>query len=922
MTSEPSSLPTHDPERSAELLRANIRELGTMLGEIIREQWGDDFYDLVEDVRQSTIRLREQPDADEQDRLFDRLSEASLEQVTRLVRAFTIYFHLANTVEQHHRVGPAGAHPEHEMGAVLRRALDSGATREDIARLAQRTHVRPVFTAHPTEAARRSILTKLQSLDRELDIWNAAMTSDRERQRSRQRVAEMITGLLQTDELRRDRPEPLDEARNVIYYLEQLFDHLVIDAVDAHNEALHEAGIPLCASAPLRFGTWVGGDRDGNPFVTTEVTRDVIGLQSERALRLLQDQVRDVAAELSQSMQLVQIADELRESLERDRELQPDVYPRYARLNAEEPYRLKCAHIYHRLENMRAVARSWEEPSGPVYTEASQLVDDLLVMQRSLNAQGGTRIARGALSRLVTNVQAFGFTLAQMDIREDSEVTNRVIGELVDRVDEAGLPLVEHSDEDRAARLSTEVSNPRTLGSPAVPHSEETHRVLGLLDMVRSIQDRYGVDTVDTWIISMTGHSADLLAVLVLAKEVGLIDPTADVARLKVVPLFETIDDLRTAASIMDAYWSDPVVRRIIALQGDVAEVMVGYSDSCKDGGITTSQWELYRAQMSLRDTARQHGISLTLFHGRGGSVGRGGGPTRDGILAQPSATIDGRIKLTEQGEVISDHWGNRRIAASQLDLLLASVTEASLLHLEPHHSPAFHERWFGTMDQISDTAYGKYRTLVEREGFVQYFLHATPVEELGGMNIGSRPARRRGDISGLSGLRAIPWVFGWTQSRQIVPGWYGLGTALEAAEQEDLGEIIDEMHVSWSFFQSLISNVEMTLVKTDMGIARRYVRELVDPDLHAIFEDIEQEHDRTLAQIMRITRQDGLLAEQPVLQRTLRVRDPYIDPLNYLQIALLKRQRSHADREEDGLEHRALLLTINGIAAGLKNTG
>ncbi len=348
MTSEPSSLSTHDPERSAELLRANIRELGTMLGEIIREQWGDDFYDLVEDVRQSTIRLR----------------EASLEQVTRLVRAFTIYFHLANTVEQHHRVGPAGAHPEHEMGAVLRRALDSGATREDIALLAQRTHVRPVFTAHPTEAARRSILTKLQSLDRELDIWNAAMTSDRERQRSRQRVAEMITGLLQTDELRRDRPEPLDEARNVIYYLEQLFDHLVIDAVDAHNEALHEAGIPLCASAPLRFGTWVGGDRDGNPFVTTEVTRDVIGLQSERALRLLQDQVRDVAAELSQSMQLVQIADELRESLERDRELQPDVYPRYARLNAEEPYRLKCAHIYHRLENMRAVARSWEEPSS------------------------------------------------------------------------------------------------------------------------------------------------------------------------------------------------------------------------------------------------------------------------------------------------------------------------------------------------------------------------------------------------------------------------------------------------------------------------------------------------------------------------------------------------------------------------------
>jgi phosphoenolpyruvate carboxylase len=374
------------------------------------------------------------------------------------------------------------------------------------------------------------------------------------------------------------------------------------------------------------------------------------------------------------------------------------------------------------------------------------------------------------------------------------------------------------------------------------------------------------------------------------------------------------------AAEVMDEYWSVPSVRQIVKLQGDRAEVMVGYSDSNKDGGTVTSQWELYRAQRALRDCAAMHGISLQLFHGRGGSAGRGGGPTREAILAQPSATVDGRIRITEQGEVISDHYSNRGLAEAHLDLMLSAVTEASLLHSEPHHGPEQMDQWAEVMDSISGAAHKKYRSLVERPGLVEYFLKSTPVEELAGMNIGSRPARRAGGVAGIGTLRAIPWVFGWTQSRQIIPGWYGVGSALSETRNQGLGSELAYMFEQWGFFQTFISNIEMPLVKSDMEIAGRYVRELVPAELHGIFDDIKAEYELTLSEVLRITGQVGLLDRQPTLQHTLRVRAPYIDPLNYLQIALLARHRTES--EPAPLLQRALLLSINGIAAGLKNTG
>jgi len=914
-------------------LRADIRELGRILGEVIQDQWGREFFDLVEEVRVWTRDLRETPDPQRLQQLIERLEGVPLDEMERLVRAFTIYFHLANTAEQHHRISLDFGTTQYDATGVLSRALEAGVTPDDLRRFYDALHIRPVFTAHPTEAQRRSILLKLQALGEALSRWHepgnplpvdgkragAGVPAGRTQHSTRRRIAELIEGIVQTDELRLEKPEPLDESRNVIYYVEQMFGGAVTDAVEAMFDALAAAGMPgePGLGSPIRFGTWVGGDRDGNPNVTSKVSRATLGLQNERALRLLSDEVREVAQELSQSTKIADISEELAASLRSERELMPEAWEEYHRLNAEEPYRLKCAFIYQRLQNGLAVARSWDSPSGPAYTSSSQLLADLSMMHRSLVEYSGRRVAAGRLQRLITNVATFGLTLTQMDVREDAAVTNAAISELLSM---AGVVIKDATPRGLARTTTVELAGRRPLTAAATRPSPTTREVLDTMALIREAQDRLGPEAIDTWIVSMTRQASDLMGILLLAKEAGLIYPPENVARLKVVPLFETIGDLRGAAAVMDAYWSIPEVRRLVALNGDVAEVMVGYSDSNKDGGITTSNWELYRAQRELLACAETHGITVMFFHGRGGSVGRGGGPTRDAILAQPAGTVRGRIKITEQGEVISDHWGNLSIAASQLDLFLTSVTEASLLHTEPLHDAATNERWSAVMDKLSGWAFEKYRSLVESEGFVEYFLSSTPVEELGGMNIGSRPARRSGAVDGIASLRAIPWVFGWTQSRQIVPGWYGLGAALDRAREEGLGDEVTDMFANWRFLQTLVSNVEMALAKTDMDIAARYVQELVPPHLHGVFEGIRDEYDRTMRNVKALTGQQELLEKFPVLQRTLRVRAPYIDPLNHLQVLLLRRMREGG--EHNPQLRRSLLLSINGIAAGLKNTG
>ena len=908
-------------------LRADIRRLGDMLGETLRNLWGEELYEFVEYVRLSTRALRESPNRELREQLFKKLEESQLWHVIRTVRAFTSYFHLANVAEQHHRIefkGVAGARREW-LQEAFQRIRDAKISAAEIRELIERLEVRPVYTAHPTEAARRSILHKLRRVGELLNERSNPRLLKSEARRIDRRLAAVIEEILQTDELRHSRPQPVDEARNIMYYMEDIFAFAVAEVEEALDDQLESFDISRSPTTrSLRFGTWVGGDRDGNPNVTHELTRKIIDLQHGRALKIFAPAVSALAQTLSQSTRIVEISDALAKSLERDRAELPAVWDEFWNLDEFEPYRLKCAFIYERIRNgIEASEDPARSGSKPSYANVEPLLADLQLMLDSLENNKSKASAHGEIRRLIQRISTFGMTLATMDIRQHAKITGGAVNELIDRVESIDGGFANLSIEARSARLVKALNcKEGILNSRALSFSAATSEILALLETVRRTQDEYGESVIESWVVAMTRDIDDLLAVLVLAKEADLVVPEKDISRISIVPLFEEIEDLRRSHHVMDRYLSIPAIKSLVAASGGIVEVMLGYSDSNKDGGITTSQWELYKAQRALRTVGEKHGVSMRLFHGRGGTVGRGGGPTRDAIMAQPYATVDGRIKITEQGEVISDKYGLPELARNHLELSVAAVIEASLLHAEPHHPNEELEAWFRAMDWISERAYAKYRSLIETEGFVDYFVDSTPVEELAGMNIGSRPSHRHpaDGTRNIDDLRAIPWVFGWMQSRQIVPGYFGVGHALREARKAGMEGVLAEMFQEWAFFKTFISNVEMTLVKSSMEIAGRYVEKLVDPSLHHIFEGIRDERDRTVEEVLEITGQDNLLDQQPVLKRTLAVREYYVDPLNYLQVSLLARCRSSS--EDDPLVERALLLSINGVAAGLKNTG
>ena len=902
-------------------LRSDIRRLGNELGDALIRQHGPELLELVERVRSLTKTDHEltSPDGGELEELIGSLDVAT---TIRLVRAFTTYFHLANVAEQTHRVDQLSHRTDRER-EWFEAAVDTIEKLEveqtDLSNLIARLELRPVFTAHPTEAARRSILTKLGDLADLLEARLDPRADTGDLRRIDRRVRELIDLIWQTDELRRDRPEPIDEARSVVFYFDQLFERVVPALLDEIAAQLGRLGVELPAAAhPIRFGTWVGGDRDGNPNVSPAVTTAVLEMQHEHALRNLIAAVEELANELSTSTRIREMSNEMKESLENDRGLLPGVHRRFGEMNSEEPYRLKCAYIHQRLQNTRRrIEENSRHRAGLDYATADQLLADLDIMRRSLRDHRGELLATGSITRLMRNVATFGFHLATMDVREHSAKHEEALTALFGGV---GIDFAALSPSDRVTTLDAELSGRRPLAAPATSFAAGVSATLETFSAIRSSLDRFGGGVIESYIISMTRNASDVLGAAVLGREAGLVDVPSGVARVGFVPLLETTDELRSAGQILDELLSAPSYRQLVRLRGDVQEVMLGYSDSNKHGGITSSQWEIYKAQRKLRDVADQHGIVLRLFHGRGGTIGRGGGPTHEAIMAQPSGTLDGSVKITEQGEVISDKYGLPGLARRNLELALAAVLEASLLHREPRQPDAVLSQWDKTMDAVSDSAFSAYRSLVENPGLVDYFLGSTPVDELGAMNIGSRPSRRPGGRGALDDLRAIPWVFGWTQTRQIVPGWFGVGSGLAAARTDGLGAVIDEMYRDWSFFRTFISNVEMTLTKTDLNIARRYVELLVDPSLHPILDLIRDEYERTVEEVLRITGAERLLDGSPLLQRTLDVRDRYLDPLHYLQMSLLARSRRSS--EPDPALQRALLLTVNGIATGLRNTG
>ncbi|MCX6395741.1 MAG: phosphoenolpyruvate carboxylase [Propionibacteriales bacterium] len=888
-------------------LRADIRLVTSFLGETLVRTEGQAVFDLIESVREHAKKGA----------LAD-LPELDFGTVTTVARAFTAYFHLANVTEQVHR-GRMLRSEHADGGGWIAQALDrivaAGTPTDELAATAAEITVRPVFTAHPTEVTRRSTLEKLRRI--------AALLEEPESTGRTRRLRESIDLLWQTDEIRVEAPEPLDEARNGVYYLEGLSSAAVPDVLEELRDQLAERDIPLpLAARPLRFGTWIGGDRDGNPNVTPAVTRGALELQAVHGIRMLRTLVDRLRRDLSVSERLSAADPELTGRLDELLPGLPEVEARYRRLNAEEPYRLflTCMHVRLGLTEER-VRSGGPHVAGRDYRDDTELLADLVTLHRSALNHQGPLVAGGELERLVRTVAASGLTLATLDVREHASKHHDAVGQLLDRVGHLAGP---YADLDQAARLEVltrELASRRPLASRPLPLDQEGTRTAETFATITWALDTLGPTTVESYIISMTRHADDVLAAVVLARESGLVDlgaaPGQQSARIGFVPLLETVDELEKAEEILEALFSVPAYRELLRLRGDAQEVMLGYSDSNKAGGITASQWQIQRAQRRARDVARRFGVRLRFFHGRGGSVGRGGGPTYDAIMALPSGTVDGEVKITEQGEVISDKYALPILARQNLELMVAATLEATVLHRTDRRTPAQGERWDTAMDLVSDAAHRRYRSLVDQAGLAEYFLASTPVDLLGALHIGSRPSRRPDAGASLDNLRAIPWVFGWTQSRQIVPGWYGVGSGLRAGD--DRIDDLREMYREWPFFRTFLDNVSMTLAKTDIGIARRYFDALAPAELGHLIDDVAAEFSTTVDAVLAVTGDTALLDREPRLRTTLEIRENYLEPLHHLQIDLLAQRRQGI---EDPALERALLLTIGGIAAGMRNTG
>jgi phosphoenolpyruvate carboxylase len=891
-------------------LRSDVRTLGDLLGQSLVRQDGQALLNLVESVRKS---VREGGGE-------ELLKSVSTADAVKLVRAFNVYFNLANVAEQVHR-SRILAEEREAKGSWISRAVDriitasdkgKNFTESDLNKWLATFEVRPVFTAHPTEAARRSVLSKLATI---ADLLDERVSQARERQ-----LAEAVDLLWQTDELRLGRPEPLDEAINALYYLDDLLRYTMPEVLDEFARELKRLNVNLPPTAtPFTFGSWIGGDRDGNPNITPEVTKQAIVLQMGHSIRVLIAIMDEIRQALSVSTKLAGTSPALLESVAKDLELIPEIEPRFRRINVEEPYRLKATAIRHRLNLTRERhSQGKSHEPGRDYANTKELLDDLMLMYNSLLANRGELIAHGLLERTIRAVSAFGLFHATMDIREHSGAHEKVIDQLFPDANYTKLTPAEKS------KFLTELLEKASLnGTIDLKRLDaDATRTINTFVAIREAQETFDPEVIETYIISMTRGPEDVLAATLLARIADLIRLTdKPCARINIAPLLETVAELRAADTILESLLSNPVYRKVIELRDNIQEVMLGYSDSNKDAGIATSQWEIHQAQRRLRDVARKYNVQLRIFHGRGGSVGRGGGPTYDAIIALPWGTLDGRIKMTEQGEVISDKYSLPSLARENVELTLAAALEATVLNRKARQTPDDLKSWNNAMEAVSESAFKSYRSLVEHPDLPTYFYQSTPVEQLGNLYLGSRPSRRPDAGADLSSLRAIPWVFGWTQSRQIVPGWYGVGSGLKAAREAGHGETMQKMLKDWHFFRTFISNVEMTIAKTDLLTARKYVEGLVDPKLHHFLERIEKEYQLTITEILALTRKSEILGDQQILARTLQIRDNYLAPLHLLQVSLLKKVREQAD-SQDPLISRALLLTINGVATGLRNTG
>ena len=909
-----------------EPLRNDIRLLGRILGDTVREQEGESVFDIVERVRQTAVRFARDGDPAARDELAALLDPLPGDTTQAVVRAFSYFLQLTNIAEDEHHIRRRRAYdlansPPREGSLVF--ALDSLSTAavspEAIADFFAHAVVAPVLTAHPTEVQRQSLIRNHRDLARLLDQRERLQMTPEEVADNDLALANSILTLWQSRMLRPVRLKVLDEVKNgITYFKETFFTELPRLYIQATQQLQKRYPEKTWALPPFfRVGSWIGGDRDGNPFVTAEILREALRLQSAAALNHYLDEIHELGGELPLSDLLVTVTPELLALAEHSTDHSPQ--------RADEPYRRALSGIYARLAATSRVLDQVEPVRHEIgqatsYATPDALRVDLKILANSLKLNGSANLAGGRLRRLMRAVQVFGFHLAPIDLRQNSEVHARSVAELL--AGAGRCPDYEAlSENERISLLTAEIATPRPLYSPYLTYSDETQGELAIFFSARELRQRYGDAALPNCIISKTDGVSDLLELALLLKESGLLLPGAKPQlNVNIIPLFETIEDLQKSAATMAGVFAIPAYRELINGRGDEHEVMLGYSDSNKDGGFLTSGWELYKAEIQLAQVFKQHGVRLRLFHGRGGSVGRGGGPTYHAILAQPAGAVSGQIRLTEQGEVISTKYGNADTGRRNLEVLLAATLEASLTDHENRVEPA--EQFHAVMDDLSLRAFNAYRGLVyETPGFTTYFRQSTVVSEIALLNIGSRPASRKASER-IEDLRAIPWVFSWAQCRLMLPGWYGFGAAVDgylSANPEGL-TTLRRMVKSWPFFQSLLSNMDMVLAKTDLAIASRYAELVTDADLRErIFTQIKAEWARTKKHLLAILEQDDFLADNPMLRRSLQLRSPYMDPLNHLQVELLKRHRAG---ETDERVARGIHLSINGIASGLRNSG
>ncbi|SAL16406.1 phosphoenolpyruvate carboxylase [Caballeronia peredens] len=944
-SAKPSSRARDDKDRP---LFEDIRYLGRLLGDVLREQEGDAVFDVVEAIRQTAVKFRREDDSEAAQTLEKKLRALSPEQTVSVVRAFSYFSHLANIAEDRHhnrrRRIHALAGSVTQPGTIayaierMREQKNISATRKLLENFFGDALIVPVLTAHPTEVSRKSILDAQHDIARLLAERDQELTA-RERARNEAVLRARVTSLWQTRMLRDARLTVADEIENALsYYRATFLEEIPALYADIEN-ALAEHGLPVRLPPFFQMGSWIGGDRDGNPNVTAETLETAITRQATVIFEHYLEQVHMLGAELSVSNLLAGSSDALKALADAS----PDQSPH----RTDEPYRRALIGMYTRLAASARVrlgegavsVRSAGRGAAPIratpYADASEFTRDLHVLIDSLAEHHGASLSLLRLSPLARAAEVFGFHLASIDLRQSSDIHEAVVAELLARAGVVADYAALTEDEKREVLLK-ELAQPRPLRLPYAEYSNLAKSELGVLEEARETRRKFGARAVRNYIISHTETVSDLLEVMLLQKETGVLqgcvgardNPARD--GLMVIPLFETIADLRNAPVIMGEFFALPGIDKLVENQGNEQEVMLGYSDSNKDGGFLTSNWELYRAELALVALFKERGTTLRLFHGRGGTVGRGGGPTYQAILSQPPGTVDGQIRLTEQGEVIASKFGNPEIGRRNLETVVAATLEASLLPHEnaPAQLPQFEE----VMQALSDGAMAAYRALVyETPGFTDYFFSSTPIAEIAELNIGSRPASRKlqdPKQRKIEDLRAIPWGFSWGQCRLLLTGWYGFGSAVQAwldapASEEERAKrlaTLRKMNKTWPFFKNLLSNMDMVLAKTDLAVASRYAQLVTDKKLRRrVFDRIVAEHGRTCDVLAEITGKGERLADNPLLARSIKNRFPYLDPLNHLQVELLKRHRAG---DQNVRLRRGIHLTINGIAAGLRNTG